>query len=291
MLGLFQRGPQLVADRYSYLACLPLALLAGGALAGARRPGRALACASVWIALAIPATWRYARAWQSSSALWEHAVAVEPKSPMSLMSLAVARAREAAAEPDPARARALLDEAEEHLSRARELSDDPRILGNLGRVRGQRAVLEPERQGELLLESVELAREALAAASEQGVLLPEYHLALGIALGSVGQLEPALGHLEQAAGAAPDDLEARLALASALAALGRPAEAATHLELAVRLAPESVPAWRRLAEAREATGRRAAAERAWQRVLELAPGHARALERLAALRAGAADGE
>jgi tetratricopeptide (TPR) repeat protein len=210
---------------------------------------------------------------------------------MSLMSLAVARAREAAAEPDPARVRALLDEADEHLSRARELSDDPRILGNLGRVRGQRAALEPERQGELLQESVELARQALAAASEQGVLLPEYHLALGIALGTAGQLEQALGHLEQAAGAAPDDFEARLALGSALAALGRPAEAATHLEIAVRLAPESVQAWRRLAEAREATGRRAEAERAWQRVLELAPEHARARERLAALRGEAAAGK
>jgi hypothetical protein len=31
--GLFQNGPQLVANRYSYLACLPLALLAGGLIA------------------------------------------------------------------------------------------------------------------------------------------------------------------------------------------------------------------------------------------------------------------
>jgi tetratricopeptide (TPR) repeat protein len=291
VLGLFQRGPQLVADRYAYLACLPFALLAGGALAGARRPGRALACASVWIALALPATWRYARAWRSSSALWEHAVRVEPESPMSLMSLAVARAREAAAEPDPALALSLLDESEEHLSRASTLSDDPRILGNLGSIRGQRAELEPERRAELLLESVALAREALAAATEQQVLLPEYQLALGIALASTGQLEQALGHLEQVVGVAPNHVGARLALSGALLALGRPAEATPHLELAVRLAPAGVLAWQRLAEAREAVGRRAAAQRAWQRVLELAPGHARARERLDALRAEAAAGE
>ena len=90
VLGLLQSGPQLVADRYSYLATLPFALLAGGgALALARvadrrepRRGGALLAALV-AALALPlgaATHARCGAWHDSVALWSAAVEVEPDS-------------------------------------------------------------------------------------------------------------------------------------------------------------------------------------------------------------------
>lgn len=86
VLGLVQVGPQLVADRYSYIACIPLAVLAGSATTFAieRLAGRARALFSaiafvVLAALAV-ATWRQCDAWRNSWALWQRALMVDPQS-------------------------------------------------------------------------------------------------------------------------------------------------------------------------------------------------------------------
>ena len=85
--GLFHNGPQSVADRYSYLACLPWALWAGAAVAW--RPGsiRARALATglrTVVVVAVVAftflTWRQAAIWHDSVALWQHALTVDPES-------------------------------------------------------------------------------------------------------------------------------------------------------------------------------------------------------------------
>ncbi len=84
--GIFHNGPQTVADRYSYLACLPWALWAGAAVAW--RPGpraRALAIGlrtAVVVALVAFGllTWQQAAIWHDSVALWRHALAVDPES-------------------------------------------------------------------------------------------------------------------------------------------------------------------------------------------------------------------
>ena len=86
--GLTQSGPQLVAARYSYLACLGFAVLlgarvvwlarraeaAGGEELGARgrrRRGRALAALGAL-------SWQQARIWRDSETLWTYVVAAEP---------------------------------------------------------------------------------------------------------------------------------------------------------------------------------------------------------------------
>ncbi len=77
VLGLSHFGPQLVADRYSYLACLPLALLGAAPLTvrGARR----LLPAAAALCLALGAlTWRQARTWRDSGTFWSHAAAADP---------------------------------------------------------------------------------------------------------------------------------------------------------------------------------------------------------------------
>jgi tetratricopeptide (TPR) repeat protein len=86
--GLFHNGPQSVADRYSYLACLPWALWVGAAVAW-RPPSRPLArgiatalratVAAVLVAYAC-LTWQQAAIWHDSVALWRHALAVDPES-------------------------------------------------------------------------------------------------------------------------------------------------------------------------------------------------------------------
>lgn len=82
VLGLFQSGPQLVAERYTYFAALPLSLLLTAALARFLTTGRrlkAVAALSLAILLALGAmTQRTANFWRTPEELWTRAVAVDP---------------------------------------------------------------------------------------------------------------------------------------------------------------------------------------------------------------------
>src|SRR5262249_17407022 len=90
VLGLAQGGPQLVADRYSYLPCLPWAVLAGAGLLWFWRPsvltrapfqGRGLVALSVVVLLTLGVlTWRQTETWRDSETLWRHAIAVGQES-------------------------------------------------------------------------------------------------------------------------------------------------------------------------------------------------------------------
>ncbi|MBI2525910.1 MAG: hypothetical protein HYV93_07985 [Candidatus Rokubacteria bacterium] len=89
--GVFQNGPQIAADRYTYLPMLGWALLGGAGLAwcasrwiagaaGKRPAGAVLATAlGLVIALAALAS-RQSLVWQDSITLWRHAVALDPGS-------------------------------------------------------------------------------------------------------------------------------------------------------------------------------------------------------------------
>jgi tetratricopeptide (TPR) repeat protein len=98
VLGFAQSGPQLVADRYSYLSCLGLALLAGGLLLRGLRPDSwwarrdrqpllPLVVAGV-IAALFHATFSQARIWDSTWSLWSHGVRVSPDSSVAHVNYA-----------------------------------------------------------------------------------------------------------------------------------------------------------------------------------------------------------
>lgn len=78
--GLFQNGPQLVANRYSYLACLPLALLAGAGLtlASRRFPRCAPVLAYGVVAALAVVTLVALPMWKHGDALWQYAADHEP---------------------------------------------------------------------------------------------------------------------------------------------------------------------------------------------------------------------
>jgi protein O-mannosyl-transferase len=82
--GIFQNGRQIAADRYSYLACLGWALVAGGALLWAfnvlPRLGRQVLTILAATALGALAwlTWRQVQIWSDPETLWREAMAVEP---------------------------------------------------------------------------------------------------------------------------------------------------------------------------------------------------------------------
>jgi protein O-mannosyl-transferase len=89
VLGDVKNGPQVTADRYSYIASLPWCVLAGaGALAGwqwLRRRGlmtAILASTPVVVALAalIILTWQQTQVWHDTYSLWRHAVEATDRS-------------------------------------------------------------------------------------------------------------------------------------------------------------------------------------------------------------------
>jgi len=95
MLGLAQSGPQVVADRYSYLACMPWAILAGGAMAWIRRRcagrmtrGGMLAATAAIIVVLVFLTRRQTKVWANDVTLWTHAVEHAPDTGMAHANLA-----------------------------------------------------------------------------------------------------------------------------------------------------------------------------------------------------------
>jgi tetratricopeptide (TPR) repeat protein len=95
VLGLLQNGPQIAADRYTYLACLGWPLLIGGALLAlpdrGPRPWIALltivALAAVTLA---PLTRAQAGVWRDSVTLWRHAIRLDPANGIATKNLGLA---------------------------------------------------------------------------------------------------------------------------------------------------------------------------------------------------------
>ncbi len=223
VLGLTQSGPQLVADRYSYIACMPWALLAGAALArcwptgepAARRGRRALLAAGVAVALVAglaAMTWRQALVWRSSWSLWEHALAVNPDSWNAHNNLAALY-----------EARGDDEQALRHFRAVLAVKDDLAAgWSNVG------VILARQGQEEEALQHV---RQARTLASNDDAVLKQV---AGVLL-RLGQLRESLETYEQVLRLAPGDPQVHAGLAAALWRLDRGGEAIPHLEQAVQL--------------------------------------------------------
>lgn len=95
VLGLFQNGPQLVADRYSYLACLSWVVLiaAGMVYLQTLLHGRRLLAATGVLAIVVGAfsvlSWRQCKVWRTSETLWAHTLRHDPLSTVAGGNLAM----------------------------------------------------------------------------------------------------------------------------------------------------------------------------------------------------------
>ena len=83
VLGIAHNGPQLAADRYTYLACIGWCLLVGGGLAlgwPRRHTYRVVvtALAAVFVVTLGGLTWKQVHVWRDTDTLWSHALAVSP---------------------------------------------------------------------------------------------------------------------------------------------------------------------------------------------------------------------
>jgi tetratricopeptide (TPR) repeat protein len=238
--AIVRQGADLAPDRYSYLAGLGYALLAGGAVLGVIRlvgrgvltpvMGRAIALAGL-VALGglAVAAWSYCQVWQDSETLWRWAVEMDPR-----CSVCVGKLGESAL---GAGGTARVEEAEDLFRRAIALRPDlPDAYFNLGTAlvlqgryaeaaeplrsymeRMPRSASGPERLGLAYLldgryeAAAPLLREALRrkpdAPGLRGYLAQalEGHARALQAQGKVGEAEALLGEARALAAATPPE--------------------------------------------------------------------------------------
>jgi len=231
--GIVQTGPQLVADRYSYLPCLSFAMLGAGFLFSRASRIAAPIAALVVLALGV-ATWRQTRYWRDTETLFARALELDPGSPIAhdvvARMLAMRGEREA---------------AQAHYRRAIELAPDrPIPHNNLGLLYFQEG-----RFDDAVLEF----REALRAQDDYA----RARVNLGAALVKAGDARGGEAVLREALRRDPADPGARTNLGLALLAQDRAADAAAELETALRANPASTEARAGLARARAKLGKQA----------------------------------
>ena len=225
-LGLAHVGPQIAADRYTYLGTLGWAVLAGGAVlaVGLRaRTGRAprtafRAAVSASAALAIllgALTWRQIGVWHDSVTLWRTAVVADPDCYICLNYLGNALVRAGRA-----------DEAAPHFEAAMRIQPgDADAYVNRGTV------------------AMQAGRAADARGDYERALAidpghPVAHTNVARLLIEDGDAEQAIPHLETALRKEPNMPEARTNLGLALMARGDTAGAERELRRAVVLQPD-----------------------------------------------------
>lgn len=255
VLGFAQSGPQLVADRYSYLSCMSLALLAAGTLFYVLRDGNHARSrlARVSGAVAVTAifgfaalTWRQTGYWRNTETLWTRALGVDPNSSFAHYNLARYIARQGR-----------YQEAVLHYQRALAIRPaDADTLNNLGLLVARNGELDRAsefftaavkvdpgygkaffnmarilaRQGRLD-EAIQNYRQALKLNPDESEIL----IGIGDALIRRGQLEEGTGYLQKAVALHPELADAHVVLARALVGLGNKTEAEKHYQEAVRL--------------------------------------------------------
>src|SRR3989454_7826831 len=242
VLGIVQSGPQIAADRYTYLAGLGWAILAGAGLLSCWRTSRTsktgtpttLPIASVATCLVVglgALTWNQAQVWHDSEKLWTHALAMDPRSSIAENNLGVVRADQSK------RAEAI-----EHYQRALQMRPDYADahinLGDTLFLQGK------------LAEAGDHYRQALAIKRDHA----RAHNNWGIVLARQGKLAEAGDHFHAALPNSPDNADAHTNLGHALFQQGKLAEASDHFRQALRLKPDHAAAQSGLVQAQRGLG-------------------------------------
>src|SRR5213080_1674042 len=219
VLGILQSGPQIAADRYTYLAGLGWASLAGAGLLSTWRrwpPFVLTGLAVVLLSGLGTLSWNQVEVWHDSEKLWTHALAIDPKTSMAQFGLGRVRADQG----KPA-------EAIEHYRQALNIKPDYGAAHyNWGVVLGQ--------QGKPA-EAIEHYRLAVQMRPNPA----DAHNNWGALLGQQGRLADAIEHFQQALRLKPDFAEAHNNWGFALAQQGKRAEAIEHYRHALRLDPDN----------------------------------------------------
>jgi len=176
VVGLAHNGPQIAADRYTYLPCLPFALVAGAGVALLwRRAWVVAASAAALLGLAVLTAFQIG-AWRDAESLWTRALAVSP-SAIAHASLGV-----------------VLDERGRHEEAIAQFRDALRTNPGLAHAQNNWGIALA-RQGKWQ-EAVEHYEDALRLSPGY----PEAHLNLAAALQRLGRHAEAQRHVDAARG-------------------------------------------------------------------------------------------
>src|SRR5881628_1814197 len=268
VLGIFQSGPQIAADRYTYLAGLGWAILAGAGLLSCWRSSRRskTGTPATWLLAGIAfcvvvglgvLTWNQVQVWHDSEKLWNHSAAIDPRSPVGQYSWGLALAQEGQ-----------LTEAIEHYTTALRIKPDYADAHiNLGIALAQ--------QGKLA-EASEHYQQALHSKPDSA----DAHTNWGLALTQQGKPAEAIDHYRQALQIKPDSAEAHANWGLALADQGKLAEAIDHYRQALQIKPESAEVHIIWGTALADRGRLAEASEHYRQALQIQPDHAAAQSNL-----------
>jgi protein O-mannosyl-transferase len=257
VLGIVQTGPQLVADRYTYLSCLSWAALAGGVLlyslrrSNQRQSGAPfglaapIAIAGVLVPLAL-LTWNQTAIWRDTGTLWRHALKLDPNSSIAHYNLARFLGRQGKHA-----------EAVAHYRQALSIRpEDTDARNNLG-----------------LLLAIGGEIEASLQEFQKTVQLDPNHARAYFNMGKVfarqGDHERAIRNFQQALKLKPNEAEIHVALGNVLALQGQLEAATRQFEQAVKLKPEFADAHVALARSLAAQSKRDDAEKHYQQALQL----------------------
>ncbi len=255
VLGLFQSGPQIAADRYTYLAGLGWALLTGAGLLSCWRIKRFLipGCAvCVVVGLGV-LTWNQVQIWHDSERLWTHVLAIDPQSSIAENNLGLVRADQK----KPA-------EAIEHYQRALQIRPEyAQAHYNLGVALAQ--------QGKPA-EAIEHYRQALRIKPDDALA----HNNWGVELAQQGKLAEAIEHFQEALRIKPDDALTHTNWGAALEQQGKLAEAIDHYRRALQIEPDAVLAHNNWGLLLDDQGKLAEAIEHYRQALQIKPDSAEA---------------
>jgi protein O-mannosyl-transferase len=250
-LGFIRTGSHFVADRYAYMASIPLVVATAWGLSrfirwSRDRPAPALGSVAgiagvVVLVVFGTLSWRQCRTWQTSKNLWTNALAVGDGRNLAIQrSLAASMIDEGEVEEGVALLRQTLVRDPEAPMVHYNLGVYEVMEGRFGQAEGHFVA-------------------AVRGLKDNSPYLPDAHYNLGVVLERQGRLADALVEYGRAAQLNPRDPTTQNNLGSVLLQLGRYADAEARFSEAVRLEPDYTLARQALEHARrmrslEATG-------------------------------------
>jgi tetratricopeptide (TPR) repeat protein len=255
--GLAQTGGQAVANRYAYVAMLPVLLLAGAAAIWLwRRCATAarfvLACLLLCNLCSFGLRTRsQIPVWRNDETLWQAVLVQFPDSGMANRMLAETLLRQNR-----------IPEAVEYGQRAVGFAPGDAVAqNNLGVALFQTGNRE---------EAITHYEQALRSKPDYA----EAHNNLGYALAQEGKIGDAIGHYEQALRSDPDYADAHYNLGNALLQEGKVSDAIGHYEQALRITPHDAEVHNNLAVALAQAGRLAESITQFEQALQIKPDYA-----------------
>lgn len=258
VIGLVQAGEQAMADRYTYLTQIGIAIAIAWGLASLvqARPARGwiagVAAAAILVTLVVAARHQTSR-WRDSQTLWTHALQVNPQNNIARFNLGNVYFHEN-----------LFDEAIEQYRMSIAIDPDYKMAYlNMG----------------VVLDRLNRKDEAIVQLQKVLELDPDTaraHYDLGNIMVQKGQFEAAVAHYRKALEIDPQfDLPLNN-LANALLLLGQADEAIRHLRRAIKTQPNNVDACFNLGNALAERGQLDEALDLWRKVVQQQPTRAQA---------------